>query len=82
MYMRFMVYVLKDNAYTLVRDIERTKSIRVYVYEDNSRIVAQSEFYFENVVRFEARANSKYVVRFYNEGETKLLSMDYPSFID
>lgn len=35
-----LLYTLENNAYGFIKDIDATKPLRVYVYEDNSRIIA------------------------------------------
>lgn len=79
---RFQIYVLENNAYTFVRDIENVKPLRVYVYENNDRIVAQAEFYYERALKFSAFAGKKYIFRFYNDGVLKLVSFTYPSLVE
>lgn len=36
-----LIYTLQNNAYGFVKDIDTSKPLKVYVYEDNNRIVAQ-----------------------------------------
>lgn len=55
--------------------------MKIFIYEDNTRIVTQSTFYFENAVKFNVKGGSKYVLRFYNSGSLKLVSMTYSHFI-
>ena len=41
-----LIYILNDNAYGVVKDIGKSKTLKIYVYEDNNRIIGQGEFYF------------------------------------
>ena len=77
----FTVYVEKNNVFSQVKNVEGEEPLKVYVYEDNTRIVAQGSFYFEHAISFPAKANSVYVLRFYNSGSLKLVSMIYNHFI-
>ncbi len=40
--LRILIYVLENNAYGFVKDIDKSKSLKVFVYEDNARIAAQT----------------------------------------
>lgn len=39
--LKMIVYTLENNAYGIVKDISQSGIIKVYVYEDNTRIVGQ-----------------------------------------
>lgn len=75
------MYVLKDNAYGMVKDVDTAGLIKLYVYEDNNRIVGQAECFFMAAVLFKAKPKSTYTVRFYNDGITKLISLTFPEFV-
>ena len=77
-----VVYTLENNAYGIIKDIETSGVLKAYVYEDNSQIVAQAEFYFEKILKFKAKAKSTYTIRFYNDGIPKLISFSYPNLLE
>jgi hypothetical protein len=79
---KMMIYTLENNAYGVIKDIDTAGALKVYVYEDNSQIVAQAEFYFEKVLKFKVKAKSTYNIRFYNDGIPKLLSFNYPNLLE
>lgn len=76
-----LIYTQENNAYGLVKDIEISKALKVYVYENNDRIVGEGQFYYEKAFKFEAKAGAHYIFRFYNDGVLKLVSFTYPSLI-
>jgi hypothetical protein len=45
-----VVYVLDNNVYGLIKDLESASPLKVYVYEDNIRIISIGEFYFEKAL--------------------------------
>lgn len=56
--------------------------MQIYVYEDDNRIMAQTEFYFEKTIRFNVKDRSRYTIRFYNQGVAKLVIFSYPTMLE
>lgn len=77
-----LLYTIENNAYGFVRDIDVSKALKVYIYENNDRIVGQGEFYYSKAIKFSAKAGAHYIIRFYNDGVLKLVSFTYPSIIE
>lgn len=81
MIITFSMYIEENNVFSFVKDVTKEGPLKLYVYEDNTRIVAQASFFFENGVKFDVKAGSKYIMRFYNSGSLKLVVMTYSHFI-
>lgn len=47
----------------------------LYVYENSDRLVTQASFYSQNIIVFQGRANSSYLLRFVNHGTSRLVDM-------
>jgi hypothetical protein len=46
-------YVMIDNAYMRPIDIEEDPPIKVYIYENNNRVIHSASFHFQNYAVFE-----------------------------
>lgn len=44
------IYVLRENVYTQVWDIETEPACRLIMYQNNHQIVAEKDFYFETAL--------------------------------
>lgn len=69
------IYVSEDNVYGEIQDVEKEPPLRIYVYENNNRIIVQKEFYFQGIISFTAKKDSTYTIRYYNTGKQKLISV-------
>jgi citrate lyase synthetase len=76
-----IIYTLENNAYGIIKDIDTEIPIHVYVYENNNRMIAEGEFYFEKSIKFLAIPDAYYSVRFRNGGQPKLVSFTYPNIL-
>ena len=50
----------------------------MYIYEENTQIVGQGEFFFENFVYFQAKQDLAYYIRFYSSGAQRLVTVAHP----
>ena len=57
--------------------MDKDEPLKVYVYEDNSRVIDQVSLYFQGIITFLAKAETTYTLRFYNSGTLKLVRMVY-----
>ena len=80
-FIKMTIYVEENNVYSYVKDVDSAQPLKVYVYEDNTQIIAQGEFYFEYFIQFQAKKGSSYTVRFYNSGIKKLVNVGHPKMI-
>lgn len=69
------VYVVKDNVYSEIEDVEKDSPVRVEVFENNVRLVAQKDAYFEGAMKFNGRKDSTYTIRFQTSVTQKLISI-------
>lgn len=46
MFISLRILVEKDNVYSSISDVDKDEPLKLYVYEDNSRVIAQSSAYF------------------------------------
>ena len=79
--LRITVYVEENNIYGLIKDVDVAQPLKIYVYEDNTQIVGQGEFYFNKLLYFNAKKGSSYTVRFYNSGLKKLVNVMHPRLL-
>jgi hypothetical protein len=69
-------YEIKENAYMRPQNIENQAPIKIQIYENNNRLIHQSNFYFQSYVVFEGQELSTYTIRFVNPGAEKLITMN------
>lgn len=74
------VYVLKDNAYTRVQNVEDEPAIYLVVYENNHRIVVEKSFYFNAGIAINGKAGSTYMMRFFSS-KSKMVIVSHNSFL-
>ena len=67
------VYVEIDNFFIKINDVDKEPPLKIYVYENNHRIIVDKSFYFAGLVSFSGKADSTYTIRFYNTGSKKLI---------
>lgn len=67
------VYVEVDNFFIKIDDVDQEPPLKIYVYENNHRIIVDKYFYFAGLVSFRGKADSTYTIRFYNTGNKKLI---------
>jgi hypothetical protein len=58
------------------QNIENQAPIKIQIYENNNRLIHQSNFYFQSYVVFEGQELSTYTIRFVNPGAEKLITMN------
>ena len=76
------VYIENAGVYGPIADVEKENALKVYVYEDNNRIVANVEFFYNSVIIFDSKKGSSYMCRFYNPSSTnKLVNILHPKMI-
>jgi hypothetical protein len=67
------IFTHRDNTYTELSDVDAEGGVKVFVYENNEKIVGQGQFYFRGQIGFECKKGSGYIIRFYNEKVDKLI---------
>ena len=59
-------YVKYMNSYGEMKDIDQDSPIKVYIYEDNRKIISQSEVYFTSYINLDVKANIQYSLKIFN----------------
>lgn len=72
----------QDNTYVRTKNIEEEEAVRVYIYENNQRVVYEGEFYYQNYIVFQGQADAMYLIRVVNNGKTKLISMNTKKLVE
>lgn len=68
-------YWKEDNVY-ISSEYREGENLRVFVYEDNNRILIDTKFYTTTGFRFMAANNKNYTIRFVDEGKiSKLIAL-------
>ena len=80
--MNIKIYVIDENQYRQIKDVERQAPLRIFIYENNNRIVIQETLYFEGALIFQAQKDSSYTIRFYNSGKIKLVETSYNGVLE
>lgn len=60
------VFVLRNNVYSQIQNIENEAALHVIVYENNHRIVAEKSLFFSDVISFDGKKDNTYMMRFYS----------------
>lgn len=74
-------YVVEDNTYVRIKDVEKEPPMRLAVYEGDQLIV-KSTFFFQKYVVFNGNAHTKYLLKFQTSGNPKLLSLSLKLFVE
>lgn len=80
--MNFYTYAAQDNTYVRTKNIEEEQPVKIYIYQNNQRIVFDGEFYFQNYIVFQGEAGAMYLIRVVNNGKTKLISMNLKKLVE
>lgn len=75
-------YVAQDNTYVRTKNIEEEEPVKIYIYENNQKIVYEGEFYYQSYIIFHGQANAMYLIRVVNNGRTKLISMNTKKLVE
>lgn len=73
MMITLLIYDESNDLYSEISDIDRFPAVKMTLFENNNRVVAESTFYFRSAVVLEGKAGGTYHIRFYTTGTAKKL---------
>lgn len=64
------------------KNIEEEQPVKIYIYQNNQKIVFEGEFYYQSYIVFQGEAGAMYLIRVVNNGRTKLISMNLKKLVE
>ena len=82
MYIHSTIYINIDGVYMRTKNVDEEGPLCLRILEDEYKPIPQTEFYFADAVKFEAKANHSYHFNFINSDKHRIIIIQMTQVIE